>query len=77
MYKRQDEAGAREPLVLYAPTWRDGEPDPAQPTEAEAERIAAALESLGARLLVRSHPLGEGAYEALLGDCLLYTSRCV
>ena len=64
----EDKAGAREPLVLYAPTWRDGEPDPAQPTESEAERIAAALETLGARLLVRSHPLGEGAYDALIGD---------
>lgn len=64
----EDEAGAREPLVLYAPTWRDGEADPAQPTASEAEHIAAALETLGARLLVRSHPLGEGAYDALIGD---------
>jgi CDP-glycerol glycerophosphotransferase (TagB/SpsB family) len=62
-----DALGAREPLVLYAPTWRDGEADPAQPTTEQAVRIAAALDALGARLLVRSHPLGAGAYEALLG----------
>ena len=64
----EEEVGAREPLVLYAPTWRDGEADPAQPTAAEADRIAAALDALGARLLVRSHPLGEGAYDSLIGD---------
>lgn len=65
----QNEAqGARETLVLYAPTWRDGEADPAVPDGAEVARIAATLESLGARLLIRSHPLGVGAYETVLGD---------
>ncbi len=60
--------GEHEPLVLYAPTWRDGSPDPAAPSETEARAILEALEALGARLLIRSHPLGEGAYETLLAE---------
>ena len=60
-------AESSEPLVLYAPTWRDGAPDPAAPGPEEAREILAALERLGARLLIRSHPLGIGAYESLLG----------
>ena len=55
-------------LVLYAPTWRDGEADPAEPTAEEAALIQDALERLGAQLIVRSHPLGRGAYETLLGE---------
>ncbi|MET0811523.1 MAG: CDP-glycerol glycerophosphotransferase family protein [Microbacterium sp.] len=49
-------------LVLYAPTWRDGEVDPAVPS---ADEWAAILRTLGeqdAILLVRSHPLGAGDY---------------
>ncbi len=57
-----------ETLVLYAPTWRDGQSDPAIPTEAERALIHETLARLGARLLIRSHPLGAGAYEAVLGD---------
>lgn len=53
-------AGAR--TILYAPTWRDGAPDPAVPSAAEWVRIIALLERRDAVLLVRSHPLGEGAY---------------
>lgn len=49
-------------LVLYAPTWRDGAPDPAVPSAAEWRRIDAALERIGAILVVRSHPLGAGEY---------------
>ncbi|XPP25580.1 MAG: CDP-glycerol glycerophosphotransferase family protein [Leucobacter sp.] len=60
--------GAGEPLILYAPTWRDGEPDPAEPSAAEAAQIRAVMERLGARLLIRSHPLGAGAYDAVLGE---------
>lgn len=60
--------GEREALVLYAPTWRDGEVDPAVPDAEDIARIAAMLEDRGARLLIRSHPLGVGAYEAVLGD---------
>ena len=53
-------AGAR--TLLYAPTWRDGADDPAVPTAAEWVRIIALLEGRNAVLLVRSHPLGAGAY---------------
>ncbi|MFB4352964.1 CDP-glycerol glycerophosphotransferase family protein [Microbacterium sp. LS_15] len=55
-----DLAGAR--TVLYAPTWRDGAPDPAVPTPDQWARIVHALEERDAVLLVRSHPLGEGHY---------------
>lgn len=49
-------------VVLYAPTWRDGDPDPAIPTPAEWERIDEVLARHDAVLLVRSHPLGVGDY---------------
>lgn len=48
--------------ILYAPTWRDGAPDPAVPTAAEWVAIIRVLEANDAVLLVRSHPLGEGGY---------------
>lgn len=48
--------------ILYAPTWRDGAQDPAVPTASEWIRIIRVLEEKDAVLLVRSHPLGEGAY---------------
>lgn len=53
-------AGAR--TVLYAPTWRDGAADPAVPSAAQWIEIIRALEDAEAVLLVRSHPLGAGAY---------------
>lgn len=49
-------------LVLYAPTWRDGESDPAVPTDAEWRDIVDVLRRRNAVLLVRSHPLGSGDY---------------
>ncbi len=49
-------------LVLYAPTWRDGEADPAIPSAAEWSAIVELLERHDAVLLVRSHPLGAGEY---------------
>lgn len=55
------------PLVLYAPTWRDGDEDPAVPNEQEAARIAEVLDELGAHLVIRSHPLGAGEYQHVLG----------
>nr|WP_218844579.1 CDP-glycerol glycerophosphotransferase family protein [Microbacterium pseudoresistens] len=58
--------GAR--AVLYAPTWRDGAPDPAIPSAAEWERIEAVLDEQNAVLLVRSHPLGEGEYRPPSGS---------
>ncbi|MFV0435640.1 MAG: CDP-glycerol glycerophosphotransferase family protein [Leucobacter sp.] len=54
-------------IILYAPTWRDGYADPAIPSESEVEMLREALEGLGAHLVIRSHPLGSGAYEHLLG----------
>ncbi|CAL4860022.1 CDP-glycerol glycerophosphotransferase family protein [Microbacterium sp. MM2322] len=50
-------------LVLYAPTWRDGAPDPAVPTAAEWADIDATLEATDAVLVIRSHPLGAGEYQ--------------
>lgn len=58
-------AGSVDPatrLVLYAPTWRDGAPDPAVPSDAEWAALISALERHDAVLLVRSHPLGAGEY---------------
>lgn len=49
-------------VVLYAPTWRDGAPDPAVPDAGEWERIARVLDDADALLLVRSHSLGAGDY---------------
>lgn len=49
-------------VVLYAPTWRDGAPDPAIPTPREWERIDALLHQRDAVLFVRPHPLGAGEY---------------
>ncbi|RZI92083.1 MAG: glycosyl/glycerophosphate transferase, partial [Microbacterium sp.] len=55
-------------IVLYAPTWRDGAPDPAIPSRDDWTAIHAMLEEHDAMLLVRSHPLGAGDYGAGLGD---------
>jgi len=51
-----------ERLVMYAPTWRDGEPDPAVPGAADWKAIDEALARHDAVLLVRSHRLGAGDY---------------
>lgn len=48
--------------ILYAPTWRDGEPDPAVPSAAEWTAIIDVLERRDAILLIRSHHLGAGEY---------------
>jgi len=50
------------PVVLYAPTWRDGAVDAAIPSPAEWQAIAAWADRAGATLLIRSHPLGQGSY---------------
>ena len=50
-------------LVLYAPTWRDGDPDPAVPTPEQWRRLIDVLDERDAVLLVRSHPLGAGEYQ--------------
>jgi CDP-glycerol glycerophosphotransferase len=51
-------------LLLYAPTWRDGEADPGVPTAEEWCRIDAWLRDSGAVLIVRPHPNGVGDYAA-------------
>ncbi|MFE1663773.1 CDP-glycerol glycerophosphotransferase family protein [Microbacterium sp. P02] len=49
-------------LVLYAPTWRDGQVDPAIPTPSEWKLLEEVLAANDAVLLIRSHPLGAGHY---------------
>jgi CDP-glycerol glycerophosphotransferase len=49
-------------VLLYAPTWRDGEVDPGIPSTEEWLRIAAMLEASDSLLLVRPHPHGVGDY---------------
>ncbi len=56
------------PVVLYAPTWRDGASDPAVPTAADWRAIHRMLADRDALLLIRSHPLGAGDYSSGLGD---------
>ncbi|MFZ0530671.1 MAG: CDP-glycerol glycerophosphotransferase family protein, partial [Propionicimonas sp.] len=50
-------------VVLYAPTWRDGHPDPGVPTPAQWERIVEVCERLDLVLVIRPHPLGVGEYQ--------------
>ena len=57
-----DAGGAR--TILYAPTWRDGDPDPAAPTSEQWDAVGAWLERHDAVLYVRTHPLGAGDYAA-------------
>jgi CDP-glycerol glycerophosphotransferase (TagB/SpsB family) len=57
-----DTGGAR--TILYAPTWRDGEPDPIAPTDEQWAAIGAWLAEHDAVLHVRAHPLGAGDYAA-------------
>jgi len=52
------------PIILFAPTWRDGADDPTVPTAQEWEAIAEWLQAHDATLLVRIHPLGRGDYTA-------------
>ena len=52
------------PVVLYAPTWRDGDEDAAIPRRDEWQAIATWADRAGAVLLIRSHPLGAGSYAA-------------
>jgi CDP-glycerol glycerophosphotransferase (TagB/SpsB family) len=49
-------------VLLYAPTWRDGDPDPGVPTSAQWMSLATHLEESGSLLLLRPHPLGVGDY---------------
>ncbi len=58
---------AAGPLVMYAPTWREGAPDPAQPDDATWRAIVAWLDRVDATLIVRIHPLGLGDYRGGAG----------
>jgi len=55
---------AAGPVVMYAPTWREGAGDPGQPEAAEWRDIVAWLDRVDGTLIVRSHPLGNGVYDA-------------
>lgn len=55
-----DLGGSR--VVLFAPTWRDGEVDPSIPTGQEWQQIEEFCERRDLVLVVRPHPLGVGAY---------------
>ena len=51
-------------VLLYAPTWRDGDIDPVIPSSGDWACITTYLDSTDSMLLVRSHPLGAGDYSA-------------
>ncbi|MCU1514090.1 MAG: glycosyl/glycerophosphate transferase [Microbacteriaceae bacterium] len=51
-------------VILYAPTWRDGETDPGAPTAAEWGSIAAYLQASDTVMVVRPHHIGVGDYRA-------------
>ncbi len=55
------EVGA-DRVILFAPTWRDGDPDPVVPTTAEWADIAAFLDESASVLVVRPHPHSVGDY---------------
>lgn len=58
----------RGPILLYAPTWRDGESDPGIPTEQELARLQEFLRQRDAVLFLRPHPLSVGDWDALRSD---------
>ena len=60
----RDSTSKRPRRILYAPTWRDGHPDPSAPDASTWDAIAAWLDANDAELHVRTHPLGKGDYEA-------------
>ena len=49
-------------IILSAPTWRDGAPDPVVPTAQEWELLEATAAELAATIIIRPHPLAVGAY---------------
>ncbi len=58
--------GEGERVVLYAPTWRDGAPDPGAPNPADIAALHTLLDDSRTVLLIRSHHLGVGTYTAML-----------
>lgn len=61
-------------VLLFAPTWRDGEADPVVPTPDEWAEIEAYLVEVDGLLLVRPHPLGVGDYDYSSSRVLPLTS---
>ena len=61
-------------VILYAPTWRDGEADPTVPTPAQWRAIEEYLDAVDGVLIVRPHPLGVGAYDHVSDRVRLLTS---
>ena len=61
------EPGFAGRVLLYAPTWRDGAPDPGAPSAEEWRQLAAYLEASDSLLVVRPHPHGAGDYAPGLG----------
>ena len=51
-------------VLMFAPTWRDGQPDPGLPSAEEWALIDEWLHQNDALLVVRPHPLGVGDYAA-------------
>lgn len=51
-------------VILFAPTWRDGEVDPVIPSAEDWKSIAAFLEAIDSVLVLRPHPHGVGDYRA-------------
>ncbi|MGC3995927.1 MAG: CDP-glycerol glycerophosphotransferase family protein [Propionicimonas sp.] len=68
-----EHAGSR--VVLYAPTWRDGDADPGVPTELQWLRIEELCERLDLVLLVRPHQLGVGEYNHSSSRVRLLTAQ--
>jgi CDP-glycerol glycerophosphotransferase len=64
VFERLGIAPSDSRILLYAPTWRDGEADPGIPTDDEWRRISALLDASDSILLVRPHPHGVGDYAA-------------
>lgn len=58
----------RSRLVLYAPTWRDGDTDPGVPSDGEWLAIEEWAANFDARVVIRSHPLGMGSYARVTAE---------
>ena len=67
-------------VLLYAPTWRDGEVDPGVPSADEWRAIVTRLEATDSVFVVRPHPHGVGDYAAGVASSdrvvLLDSARC-
>ncbi len=62
-------------VVLYAPTWRDGDPDPGVPSEQQWLRIEEVCDRLDLVLFIRPHPLGVGEYNHSSSRVRLLTAQ--